>query len=117
MEQLNRIELRGNVGNVKLMNVGESEVARFSIATNYAYKGKDGKPVIETTWHNVTAWPGKGIPDLKTLYKGSLVHVTGRMRSVKFEGTDGTDKTIYEVLANRMEILDTDESVQPSFGI
>ena len=42
MEQINRIELRGNVGNVKLQNVGNSEVIRFSLATNYAFKGKDG---------------------------------------------------------------------------
>ncbi len=49
MEQINRIELRGNVGNVKLQNVGNSEVIRFSLATNYAFKGKDGNPVIETT--------------------------------------------------------------------
>ena len=55
MEQINRIVLRGNVGNVKLQNVGNSEVIRFSLATNYAFKGKDGNPVIETTWHNITA--------------------------------------------------------------
>ena len=43
MEQLNRIELRGNVGNVRLSNVGESLVARFSLATNFMYNtGSDG---------------------------------------------------------------------------
>lgn len=49
MEQLNRIELKGNVGNVKVQTVGDNEVARFSVATNYVFKGKDGQPVIETT--------------------------------------------------------------------
>ena len=55
MEQLNKIELRGNVGNIRVQAVGENEVANFSLATNFAYKSKDGTPVIETTWHNITA--------------------------------------------------------------
>ena len=49
MEQLNRIEIRGHVGNVNVVAVGDAKVAHFSLATNYAYKGKDGTPVIETT--------------------------------------------------------------------
>ena len=73
MEQINKIELRGNVGNVKIQEYGGSESIRFSLATNYAYKGKDGQPVIETTWHNVTAWSGKGMPDFHKIDKGSLV--------------------------------------------
>lgn len=58
MEQLNRLEIRGNVGNVNILKVGETRVAHFSVATNFAYKGRNGEPVIETTWHNVTAWEG-----------------------------------------------------------
>lgn len=53
MEQLNRLEIRGNVGNVNILKVGETRVAHFSVATNFAYKGRNGEPVIETTWHNV----------------------------------------------------------------
>lgn len=117
MEQINKIELRGNVGNVKIQEYGGSESIRFSLATNYAYKGKDGQPVIETTWHNVTAWSGKGMPDFHKIDKGSLVHVLGRLRCQKFENSDGVEKQVYEVLANRLTIIETDENVQPSFGL
>lgn len=117
MEQINKIELRGNVGNVKIQEYGGSESIRFSLATNYAYKGKDGQPVIETTWHNVTAWSGKGMPDFHKIDKGSLVHVVGRLRCQKFENSDGVEKQVYEVLANRLTIIETDENVQPSFGL
>ncbi len=117
MEQINKIELRGNVGNVKVQNVGERQSVRFSIATNYAYKGKDGNPVIETTWHNVTAWSGKGMPDFNDIDKGSLVQVSGRLRCQKFEGSDGIERTSYEVVANKILIIDTDEGTQPTFGI
>ena len=75
MEQINKIELRGNVGNVKLQTVGNNENIRFSVATNYAYKDKEGRPVIETTWHNVTAWNGKGMPDFEDYrYRMQILH-------------------------------------------
>ena len=117
MEQINKIELRGNVGNVKLQTVGNNENIRFSVATNYVYKDKEGRPVIETTWHNVTAWNGKGMPDFHKIDKGTLVHVMGRLRTQKFEGNDGAEKQIYEVLANRIEIENCPEGTQPAFGI
>lgn len=109
MEQLNKIELRGNVGNIRIQTVGDNEVAHFSLATNYAYKGKDGTPVIETTWHNIVAWSGKGMPDFKKILKGSCVYVTGRIRFQKFNGSDGTEKQYYEVLANRLVIFENDD--------
>ena len=115
MEQLNRIELKGNVGNVKVQTFGENEVVRLSVATNYVYKGRDGNPVIETTWHNVTAWNGKGMPDFHKIEKGSCVYVSGRLRQQKFEGADGTEKQIFEVLANRLALIE-DGPVQPAYG-
>ena len=117
MEQINKIELRGNVGNVKTQKVGDNEAIRFSLATNYAFKGKDGTPVIETTWHNVTAWKGKGMPDFNLIEKGSLVHVTGRLRSQKFEGADKIERQVFEVVANKITIITTDEPVQPSMSM
>ncbi len=52
MEQLNRIEIRGNVGNVSINTVGDTRVAHFSVATNYAYKTQNGEPVIDTTCYS-----------------------------------------------------------------
>ena len=106
MEQLNRIELRGNVGNIRISEVGESKVARFSVATNFIYKGKDTEGVVETTWHNVVAWSGKGMPDFTAITKGAPVYVTGRIRTSRFTGSDGTEKTVYEVVASKIEVLD-----------
>lgn len=112
MEQLNRIEIRGNVGNVNILNVGQSRVAHFSVATNFAYKGRNGEPVIETTWHNVTAWEGKGIPSLDFITKGFPIYVTGRLRSQKYVSSDGTERTSVEVLANIVEPVDGNISAQ-----
>ena len=49
MEQLNKVELIGTVGTIRMTEVGEASSARLSLATNYAYRSKDGAAVIETT--------------------------------------------------------------------
>ena len=46
---INRVELHGIVGTSRVSNLGEKNAVSFSLATNYAFKGKDGNPVIETT--------------------------------------------------------------------
>ena len=49
MEQLNRIELRGTVGSVRLQTFSENVMARITVATNYAYKDREGAAVIDTS--------------------------------------------------------------------
>lgn len=113
MEQLNRIEIRGNVGNVNILKVGESRVAHFSVATNFAYKGRNGEPVFETTWHYVTAWEGnKGIPSLDVIAKGFPIYVTGRLRTQKYTGSDGIERTSTEILASSVESVEETVSAQ-----
>ena len=115
MQQLNRIEIRGNVGNVNIINVGNTRVAHFSVATNFAYKDRNGEPVIETTWHNVTAWEGnKGIPSLEIIAKGFPLYVTGRLRIQKYIAGDGTDKTSYDIIANTIEQVNSNMQPQMS---
>ena len=48
MEQLNKVQLRGNIGSVRIQNVGNSNVTKITVATNLAYRGQDGCCVIET---------------------------------------------------------------------
>lgn len=112
MEQFNKIELRGNVGYVRLQNVNGKNVAHLSVATNYVYKGRNGEPVIETTWHNVTAWENKGIPSLSSIDKGAKVHVIGRIRSQRYTDSDGIERTSYEVLASQLFILEDSSPLQ-----
>ena len=49
LECINRVELQGIVGTSKVTCIGDKKAVRFSLATNYAYKDKEGYPVIETT--------------------------------------------------------------------
>ena len=104
MEQLNRIELRGNVGNIRISAAGSGQVARMSLATNFMYKNRDGEAVVETTWHNIVAWSGKGMPDFNRIGKGTPLYVCGRLKSSRYTGSDGAEKQIYEVIASKITI-------------
>lgn len=105
MEQLNRIEIRGIIGSVRVQNVGNAKVANISIATDYCYTSRDGGAVIETTWHYVTAWEGKDIAALDQLKKGSFVHVIGRLRNRKYTTPDGTERIAYDIVASKVEVV------------
>ena len=109
MEQINRIELRGLVGSVKLQEVGEKKVARITVATAMAYNDRSGAAVIETQWHNVNAWEGKRIECLDRLKKGDKVWLFGRVRYNKFTGADGLEHNSTEIIANRLTIIDDDD--------
>ena len=106
MEQLNRIEIRGIVGSVRVQNVGDTKVANLSVATEYAFTTKDGGAVIETTWHYVTAWEGQDIQNLDQLEKGSGIHVIGRLRNRKYSTPDGIERIVYDIVASKVEMIE-----------
>ena len=56
-------------------------------------------------WHNVVAWEGKEIPDIDRIAKGVPVNVAGRLRLNRYTSADGVEKQFYEVLANKLRIL------------
>ena len=102
MECLNKVELIGTVGSVNKMNVCGINHCRFSVATNYAYKGAT-TPVIETTWIQVVAFEGGAFKELPNLEKGDKVHVVGRLRSARFTDANGHVAFSYEVVAKTLE--------------
>ena len=106
MEYINKIELLGKVGTVRSNIVNDNRVVNFSLVTDFLYKTREGNPVSEATWLNIVAWEGKEIKDADKIEKGATVHVHGRIRSSRFEGSDGTEKQVYEVLANKLQVID-----------
>lgn len=109
MEQLNRIEIRGVIGSLKLQTFSETVMARITVATNYAYKDKTGKAVIETSWHSIVAREGKYVKDLEKLKKGDKVYVQGRLRYQKISGDDGSERMFADIVANRLVVIDDPE--------
>ena len=103
MEQLNSVIIRGIIGSVRIQKIGDTEMARFSVATNYAFRNRSGEAVIETTWHNVVAFKGDRMPDFSALVKGAGVEVKGRLRNYHYTDSNGVERTTTaEILANQI---------------
>ncbi len=111
MEQLNRIEIRGRVGNTRISAVGEKAVCRFSVATNLVYRNSENVAVEEVTWHNCNLWSSKRFPDLSIIRTGAAVSVTGRVRTNKYTAADGTDRYSTEIVVNELQILPDSEQL------
>ncbi len=109
---LNKVEMAGIVGQSKVMTAGEKSVARFSLAINYAYKDREGCPVIETTWVSCVAWESKGIAELDTIMKGTKVRLCGRIRCVRYTDSSGADRTATEIVVNSLEIIPAEEPME-----
>ncbi len=103
---INRVELKGHVGHdPKINDVGDSQVARFSLATNETFKDKKGEIKEETTWHNITAWSGRNITDFSLIRKGLLVSVIGRIRNVRYTSSSGDERQFMEILASKVTVV------------
>ena len=102
---INRVELLGRIGqNPKIMTCGDSQVAKFSIATNERFKDRSGTLKEETTWHNVSVWASRNTDDFRLLKKGVLVHVIGKIRNARYQNADGEERYYTEVTATKMNI-------------
>ena len=105
MEQLNRVELRGTVGNIYIKDFGTTKCVNFSVATNYCFKDREGYPVIETTWHRVLAWESRDTADAFKMKKGDSVHVLGRLRIQRYTGADGVERQAVEIIAKSVTVI------------
>lgn len=105
MEYLNRIQIRGKVGAVRLNEIHGTKVANFSVCTEHFGKMSNGDAYCETTWHNVACWQSESVENLETLCKGADVYVEGRLRTMKYTSATGENKLYYEIVAFKLEFV------------
>ena len=105
-KSVNKVELKGRVGQDARIIRNENGImaARFTLATNEIIRGKDEQLREETTWHNIVAWSRKGMPDFDKIRKGTFIVVEGKIRYVKYTGANGEEKSMTEILAQKIII-------------
>lgn len=109
---LNKAQVIGNLGadpKVTAINNGQSKVASFSVATTErGYTTQTGVQVPDRTeWHNVVCF-GR-LADVVGTYlkKGAKVFVEGKMRTRTYDDRNGVKRSIMEISAETVEMLDT----------
>ena len=106
MEFLNKIEVQGVVGNTHTQVIGSTRSVRFSLLTEEVYKSSDGTPVVESTWFNCTAFEGEAIKDTSIVVKGAWLHITGRLKVIRYTDASSRNISIYEVICKTIEKIE-----------
>ncbi len=105
---INRVILIGRLGDdpKSRYTPNGDAVANFNIATNEAWKDKDGNPQVRTDWHRIVAWRQLAEFCIKYLKKGNRIYVEGRLRTRSWENKEGTTSHITEIIINHLQMLD-----------
>jgi len=108
MSNINKVILIGRLGKdpeVRYLENGAA-VAKIGMATTESYKDKQGEWQDITEWHDVIMWRFLAERAEKSLKKGALVYVEGKLKSRKYqkEGEE-TARKITEVVADTFRLL------------
>ncbi|MCF7834972.1 single-stranded DNA-binding protein [Candidatus Gracilibacteria bacterium] len=107
---LNKVMLIGRATNnlqVKTIESSGTSVANFTVATNRKFKNKDGNLLEDAEYHRCVAY-GKGAEVLgKYLTKGKRVYIEGRLRTRKWQDSEGNERFSTEVIVDNFIFLDS----------
>lgn len=115
---INKVLLIGHLGrDPEIRHLeGGSSLARFSVATNENFQDKNQQWQTLTEWHEIVAWRNLATRAESTLKKGMLVYIEGKLRTRKWQDSEGKDRYSTEVVANTFRILEKRErSDEPGF--
>jgi single-strand DNA-binding protein len=108
-KDLNKVQMTGRLGadpEMRYTPQGHA-VTTFRVASNRSWRSTDGESHEETEWFRVVAWNKLAEICHQWLLKGSRVFVEGRMQTRQWQDQDGQSRSLSEVIANDIIILDT----------
>ena len=100
---LNHIVIMGRLTRDPELRTTQSgvSVASFSVAVDRDYAGRDGGE-RQTDFIDVVAWRQTGEFVSKYFHKGSMIVVSGRLQSRKWQDRDGNNRTNWEINADNV---------------
>jgi len=113
MEHINKVQLRGRIGYLRLRQINDTTVANFSVAVSETFKKRDGSTVTTTQYVNCAAWESLDRP-IHSLQQGCDVEVNGRIVNRRYTDRDGVERSITEVKADNVKVLGYPEPAAPA---
>ncbi len=108
---VNKVILIGNLGadpEIKHLE-GDRSVANMRLATNESYTDRSGQRVDLTEWHQLEVWGKQAKVAEQYLRKGSKIYVEGRIRTEKWQDSDGNNRYTTRIRVDRFQMLDSRE--------
>ena len=92
---------------VKTIETTWTPVVNFTVATNRKYTNKEWNTMEDAEYHRCVAY-GKWAEVLgKYLVKGKRIYVEGRLRTRKWQDSEGADKFSTEIIVDSFIFLDS----------
>ena len=106
---LNRVMVLGFLGGTPELKftADGKPIAKFSVAVNEKWKDSAGSAQERVEWIRVVSFGRLAEICGSYLNKGRLVFVEGRLQTRGWEDRDGQRRTMTEVVANVLKILDS----------
>ena len=104
---VNRVTLVGRLGSdpeVRTLENGVS-VARIGVATTDGYYDKQNNYIEQTEWHDVVLWRGLAERAQKSLQKGTLIYLEGKLTHRKWQDKEGNNRKSTEVVGSFLRIM------------
>lgn len=113
MPELNSVVIAGNLTKDPIFRQTTSgtPVVNFSIASNRRFKDKNEEWKEDVCYVGIVAWNRLADSCKDRLKKGNAVLVDGELQSRTFKTEDGTNRTIVEIKARRIQFLNKRGSV------
>ena len=110
----NHITLIGNLGKEPQVTEGETLRASFSLAVDRVRTDDSGERREETDWFTIVAWGRVAEVCREYLAKGSLVLISGRLQTRRWQDHKQKWYNITEVVAREVVMLTGPEQDPPS---
>jgi len=106
---LNKVMLMGRstaTPQLKKIDSLNISVVNFTLATNRRYKNNDGNLLEDTEYHKCVAYEKQA--DLLATYltKGKKLYVEGKLRTKKWQDSQGQDRFTTEIVVDSFIFLD-----------
>lgn len=107
MSNLNLCQFIGRAGKDPVTRYSSSgdAITNITLAVDGSYKNKSGEKVDKCEWVNIVFY--RKIAEIAGEYlkKGSLVYVSGRLETRKWQDKSGQDRYTTEIIATDMKML------------
>ena len=109
LRSINRVFLLGRVGKdpeiTHIPNLGK-DVAKFSLATDEGYMDRNNQWQDRTEWHNIVAWGGVVKIIDKSVKKGDLLAIEGKIKTNKWQDRDGNNRYTTEISLDNITLIE-----------
>jgi single-strand DNA-binding protein len=111
---VNKVFLIGNAGqDPELRNVGDTQVAKVSMATSEKWKDKQGNKQEKTEWHNLEIWGAQAKVAGDYITKGLKFAVEGKLQYDSWTDDDGKKQFRTKIRVTSLELLGSGKASSP----